>query len=347
MSRELVIAESRASRTEASDTDQSPSEETQSKECILCGSILEITLTRVVDNRFGAPGEYEIRRCVRCGFEQTFPTPCIQDLKLLYERYYNFGEQQSSLYSRLRERFLFSWLNRVWIWLDGDVAFHRQHGTGRLLDVGCNEGRSLRIFEHNGFRSEGLELNATAAATARRAGFVVYTRLLGDFEPVDPYDVAVLSNVLEHSLCPQKMLEDIRRILGGRGQVWISCPNSSSWLRKIFGRAWINWHVPFHISHFNPQTLQKLVRDSGYKEVTLRHITPALWVAQSFIAYLFAKKGQKTSQLRNPFLTAFFMMLARFLLFPALWLGNRLGRGDCLVVTAMRGDSPSASHLGG
>ncbi len=262
--------------------------------------------------------------------------PGLAELTELYEKHYNFGGQKDTLYTRLREWFLFSPANRLWVWLDGDVAFHRRRGAGRLLDIGCNEGRGLRIHSANGFQVEGLELNETAAGVARAAGFKVQTCLLEDFRPETPYNVAVLSNVLEHSLEPRKMLLDVHRILAPGGRVWISCPNSQSWLRRAFGRSWINWHVPFHISHFSPATLRRLLEETGYAKIEIRQITPALWVAQSLIAFLFAKRGSKTWQLRNPFLTLLFMMTARLLAFPVLWLGNLRGRGDCLQVVATR-----------
>ena len=173
---------------------------------------------------------------------------------------------------------------------------------------------------------EGLELNERAAAVAREGGFEVHTCLLKEFYPKTRYDVAVLSNVLEHSLDPRQMLLDIQRILSDGGQVWISCPNSESWLRRVFGRSWLNWHVPFHIFHFAPATLKQLLTETGYRPVEIRQITPALWVAQSAIIFLFAKNGKKTRQLRNPFLIFFFMVFARFVLFPLLWFGNRRGR---------------------
>ena len=132
------------------------------------------------------------------------------------------------------------------------------------------------------------------------------------------------------------MLRDVYRILGRGGQVWISCPNSQSWLRGAFGRSWINWHVPFHISHFSAKTMRQLLEQIGFVNIEIKDITPALWVSQSLIAYLFAKPGRKTWQLRNPFLTLLFMTTARFLAFPALWLGNLRGKGDCLQVTATK-----------
>jgi 2-polyprenyl-3-methyl-5-hydroxy-6-metoxy-1,4-benzoquinol methylase len=304
--------------------------------CILCDAALEMGVAGLSDTRFGVPGSYEIHRCTRCGLEQTVPRPSISELKALYQTYYNFGGETGTLYTRLREHFFFSVLNRLWSVLDGDVSFYQRRGTGRLIDIGCNEGRGLRIYARNGFQVEGLELNETAAAVARKSGFIVQTCLLSDFVPTQPYKVAVLSNVLEHSLDPRQMLQDVHRILAGGGQVWISCPNSESWFRRVFGRSWISWHVPFHIVHFSAATLRRALEDAGYAQIEIRQITPAVWFAQSLIAYLFATKGKKNRQLRNPFLTLFIMLLARFVLFPVLWLANKCGRGDCLLTVATK-----------
>jgi 2-polyprenyl-3-methyl-5-hydroxy-6-metoxy-1,4-benzoquinol methylase len=299
--------------------------------CFLCGSLQEVTETGVTDNRLGTPGAYEIHLCVRCGLEQTFPVATLAELKELYETHYNFGGERDTLYTRARERFLFSFLYRLWTRIDDDAAFYRRTGEGRLLDVGCNEGRGLRIYARNGFKAEGLDLNEAAAAVAREAGLTVHTRLLEQFHPEAPYNVVVLSNVMEHSLDPRQMLLDAHRILASGGQVWISCPNSESWLRRVFGKSWINWHVPFHTFHFSSKVLRRLLEETSYTEVQIRTVTPAPWVAQSMITYLFARKGNKNRQLRNPFLVGLFMLFVRFLLFPVLWLGNRRGRGDCLL----------------
>jgi SAM-dependent methyltransferase len=309
---------------------------TEQEKCLLCGSALKVVLGDLVDTRFGTPESYEVRRCVQCDLEQTYPAPTLLELKNFYETRYNFGGENGTLYTKLRERFFFSFVNRLWSQLDGDISFYQRRGCGRLLDVGCNEGRGLRIYMRNGFQVEGLELNETAASVAREAGFAVHTCLLEKFEPVSSYNVVVLANVLEHSLNPLEMLRDARRILATGGQIWISCPNSQSWLRGVFGRSWINWHVPFHIFHFNSETLQRLLADAGYVDIEVKQITPALWVAGSLITYIFARKGRKTRQLRNPLWVGFLMVFARFVLFPALWLGNRWGRGDCLLAIATK-----------
>ena len=267
-----------------------------------------------------------------------FPVPAAGQLKNLYERYYNFSGERATFYIALREWFLSSVLYRLWIRLDGDISFHARQGSGRLLDIGCNEGRTLKNYRRNGFRAEGTELNETAAAVARAAGFTVFTGQLDDFTPSAPYDVAVLSNVLEHALDPKAMLLEARRLLNRDGEVWISCPNSQSWLRSVFGRWWINWHVPFHITHFSALTLQHLLKDSGFRQIEIRQITPALWVASSIIARLFARHGKPTRQLRNPFLIFGLVLACRALLFPLLYWGNRTGRGDCLVAVGTKAE---------
>ena len=304
--------------------------------CVLCGSPTARVLDRMYDNRFGAPGSWEIRRCTACGLEQTAPLPSAAELKALYEKHYNFGGECGTAYTDRRERFVQSPLYRLLLRLDGDISFHAERGHGRLIDIGCNEGRGLALYRRNGFTPEGLELNSRAAAAARTRGFAVHEIDLADFRPAEPFARVVLSNVLEHALDPRAMLRDVRRLLAPGGEAWISLPNSRSWLRTLFGRDWINWHVPFHITHFSPARLVDLLAETGFAIVSVREITPALWVAQSTLAWAFAGRADQPRRLRSTVLIGALMLIARGLLFPLLWLGNRLGRGDCLVVKARR-----------
>jgi SAM-dependent methyltransferase len=304
--------------------------------CLACGGATALVLEGVRDNRFGVPGTWSIRRCSRCALEQTDPVPSARELKALYEAHYNLAridESSAAAYGRKRERFLMSPLYQLMLRLDGDISFHGEKGSGRLLDIGCNEGRGLTLYRRNGFTPEGLELNSNAAAAARARGFVVHESDLHDFDPPQRFDRVVLSNVLEHATDPRAMLADVHRLLNPGGEVWISLPNNQSWLRRAFGRTWINWHVPFHITHFSAERLRGLLTESGFMVRSVRQVTPALWVAQSVITRLFPDQPEK---LRSTALVAALMLVARGLFFPVLWLGNVTGRGDCLVVKARR-----------
>jgi len=307
--------------------------------CIVCAGPTGTSASKLFDTRFGIEGSFEVRRCRQCGLEQIYPVPSPARLKDLYERFYNFSGERGTVYTTLREWFFSSVLYRLWIRLDEDISFHTRVGRGRLLDIGCNEGRTLKNYARNGFQAEGTELNEIAAAVAREAGFTVFTGALDDFAPADPYDVAVLSNVLEHALDPKAMLQSAHRLLKPNGQVWISCPNSQSWLRPVFRQWWINWHVPFHITQFSSFTLRSLLEDCGFRKVEIRQITPALWVASSILAWLFARRGRPTRQLRNPMLIFPLVLACRALLFPIFYWGNRAGRGDCLVAVATKAET--------
>jgi len=304
--------------------------------CLACSSNVLTGLRNVSDTRFGIKGEYEIGRCLVCDIEQTVPAPTPLEIKELYEKHYNFGGEKDTAYTRFREWFLSSTIYHFWLGLDGDISFHRRRGAGLLLDVGCNEGRGLNIYRKNGFDPEGLELNEVAAREARDRGFTVYTELLEKFQPDQLYDIVVLSNVIEHSLDPKIMLNHVNRILKTGGKVWISCPNVDSWQRKVFGKYWINWHVPFHIFHFSKNTLAKILKGSGFKIIKEKPQSPSLWLAQSIIARLFSKPNKQTKYLRKTSLVATLMIFIRFLLFSFLWIGNFLNKGDCLVVIAKK-----------
>jgi len=304
--------------------------------CMACGSDLAVELQGLFDTRFGIEKSWDIYRCTNCGIEHTIPTPLPDELKRLYETYYNFGGDKDKVYNRFRKLYFSSKLYRLWLAIDGDISFTSQKGSGRLLDVGCNEGRGLDIYRQNGFDPVGLELNEVAAMEAREKGFAVSTQLLELFQPEQLYDIVVLSNVLEHSIDPKIMLTHVNRVLKTCGQIWISCPNIESWQRIFFGRYWINWHVPFHISFFSGAVLKKLLNDSGFEVTKIKYVTPSLWMAQSIIVRLFARPGLPTKQIRNPFLVASLMLLIRCFFFPVLWLGNLVDRGDCFIVEARK-----------
>jgi glycosyltransferase involved in cell wall biosynthesis len=306
--------------------------------CLNCDGVLitEDVQNQIWDTRFGIRQEYQIGVCASCGLEQTIPLPNQAEMNKLYEQYYNFSGENNTRYTQIRAMFINSFLYRIWLAIDGDISFHRMSGAGSLLDVGCNEGRGLEFYQSHGFATEGLELNSKAAEVARAKGFTVHGSTLESFSEDKKYDVVVLSNVLEHSLDPGSMLQHIHRLLNPNGQIWISCPNSQSWLRTAFGRFWINWHVPFHVVHFSPDTLREVLKKAQFEIVNIRQETPALWVASSIIAGLFAKPGQPTKQLRSAALMAMLMLLIRGLGFPLLWLGNLSKRGDCLVVVTRK-----------
>jgi hypothetical protein len=130
------------------------------------------------------------------------------------------------------------------------------------------------------------------------------------------------------------MLAEVRRLLRPGGEVWISCPNAASLWRRVFGRAWVNWHVPFHLWHFSPKTLQKLLDSAHYRIITINTFTPALWVTQSICLKLSRKAGGRNRLIRCAPLIALMTLTIKLFSPPFFHNINQQMAGDCLIIVA-------------
>lgn len=81
--------------------------------------------------------------------------------------------------------------------------------------------------------------------------------------------VAVMVHVLDHLLEPVDLLKQIRAKLSPDGVVAIVTHNEGSVLRRVMGKKW----PPFCMQHpelYNPRSIAKLLRSTGYDRVDVR-----------------------------------------------------------------------------
>ena len=50
-----------------------------------------------------------------------------------------------------------------------------------------------------------------------------------------------------------------------------------SFWRFLFKEKWINWHVPYHLHHFNGKNFTNLIKKCGFKIIKKKSITPNIW----------------------------------------------------------------------
>jgi SAM-dependent methyltransferase len=114
--------------------------------------------------------------------------------------------------------------------------------AGRALDCGCGAGANARIL-----RSRGWEVTGVTLSPGERDRALAHcTRIvLADLEQPLPdpvgggYDLVLLSHVLEHLLHPERLLEDLKRVLAPDGVVLVALPNLLFYpirLRLLLGR---------------------------------------------------------------------------------------------------------------
>ena len=291
--------------------------------CRRCGAFdHERVVFRGAEERFGLGGQFSVLECTTCRFRWTDLPP---DFPLgdWYERGY-WRESDSgginaepSSPSRLRS---------LWRALNGSARPSRWITSGRVLDMGCGPGYDALEMRQLGADVIGLDTSVAALSRAAKSGLPT---VCGDGTELpfadESFDAVVMSQVLEHLPDPEATLDEVRRILRPGGSLLVMLPNYRSFQRSLFGNNWVNWHLPYHLWHFDQQTLASLLQSEGFAIRRLRTVSPGEW------ALLSTRMRRRRETLKAPA-----SKTLRFGLAPWLRLADLLGRGDCLVAEATR-----------
>jgi SAM-dependent methyltransferase len=141
---------------------------------------------------------------------------------------------------------------------------------GSLLDVGCGTGEFPAVAARRGWRVQGVELMAEAAARARERGLDVHTGYLEESGlPERSYDVVSALHVLEHIPESIPFIRLLARYVRPGGHVMIEVPNFGSELRERTLGGWIHLRPLEHLVHFTPDTLRRALSDSGLEVVSV------------------------------------------------------------------------------
>jgi 2-polyprenyl-3-methyl-5-hydroxy-6-metoxy-1,4-benzoquinol methylase len=137
---------------------------------------------------------------------------------------------------------------------------------GRLLDVGCGNGRLLLMMRSAGWAVEGVEPDPHARAVARRHGLYVRE---GRFEELDlstaSFDAITMDHVLEHLLAPVTALERCVELLRPGGVLRIATPNLASEGHRRYASDWIGLDAPRHLVLATPAALRAALERVGFR----------------------------------------------------------------------------------
>ena len=123
-----------------------------------------------------------------------------------------------------------------------------------------------------GWNVEGLEFSAKAAERARSLGYHVCLSTIEEAEtPRNTFDLIVGWMVLEHLHRPVLALQKLRRWTKKKGWLVISIPNAGSLEFRIFKDKWYALHLPNHLYHFTPETLEKVLEKGGWRLERIHH----------------------------------------------------------------------------
>lgn len=229
---------------------------------------------------------FNIYTCNSCGLGITIPLLKPDELISYYKNYYteiendgfiSFKERLKIIIYRgfaTKNKFLqsisFALIKRTMqVWLP------KPFGNKRVLDVGCGWGRLLDYFKILGWKTFGVEPGISASERARKKGHTVYTgELLSTKFPSNYFSAIVFCHSLEHIHNPIEVLKEAYRILLPHGLLVIEVPNFRSSDASFFGSTWSPLDVPYHLYHWTPQSLKKILLKNGFKIVNVRFKIP-------------------------------------------------------------------------
>ena len=169
-------------------------------------------------------------------------------------------------------------MNRVTSPLRPDLALIAAHvaAGARVLDVGCGDGALMAALrDERGCDARGMELDSHNVAECVGRGLSV---IQGDadvdlaFYPDASFDYAILSQTLQTTKRPDRVLEELLRI--GR-RAFVSFPNFGHW-RVRTALLWggrmpvtrllpVEWYETPNIHHLTIADFQDLVVQRGLK----------------------------------------------------------------------------------
>jgi len=235
--------------------------------CPVCRNAEVEDFAIVFDRVRRVPGEtWLVRRCRSCGFGWTYPMPAADQLAAFYPPTY-LGDTLKTL-----EQYLGGRLQQSRSWR-GEVAkarlVERFVPRGRILDVGCGDGKFLWALDAERWQRTGVDHCKETLELVRRRipglelvdGDIFSGSLSEGF-----FDAVTFWHVLEHLPDPAGVLGRSRALLKTGGWLLISLPNLDSLQARLFRKHWYAFDdVPRHLHHFSRSSLDRLLRDAGFE----------------------------------------------------------------------------------
>jgi SAM-dependent methyltransferase len=230
---------------------------------------------------------WRLVECESCGLAYLPEIPTDEAIETDFDWAESFARER-------RARWAESPLARLWtgllLWLKPSRerralrVIRRWAAPGRLLDVGCGDGRLAAAARRAGFDPIGVELSPRMAAKARRRlgdERVICGRLEDAKLAPASFDVVVTVSFMEHEPEPLRAAERMRELLRPGGVCVHKVPNYDSLLRRIRGRRWSGFRWPEHVQYFTPVTLARLMSRAGFCqfEVRANSLSDNFWLA--------------------------------------------------------------------
>jgi SAM-dependent methyltransferase len=148
-------------------------------------------------------------------------------------------------------------------------------GSDVVVDLGCGRGELLAALKDAGIRASGVDVNGEMVALARERGLdAVHGDALNYLTSVedDSLGGVIATQVVEHLEPPYlvRLVDVAARKLRRGAPIVLETINTACWL--AFFSSYVRDIT--HVRPIHPETLQYLLRASGFERVTIQYSAP-------------------------------------------------------------------------
>lgn len=145
------------------------------------------------------------------------------------------------------------------------AALLKKRNVRSLLEVGPGNGNLITYLAANGFDVKGVEIDDACVRRIRELGITCHQGTIETLKPQQrQFDAVIMCQVLEHLYRPSHNLKILHSTLSDKGVLYLTVPNIASVEARLFGKYWRGLDLPRHVTHFTPQSLTRLLRDTGF-----------------------------------------------------------------------------------
>lgn len=217
--------------------------------CVACGAPLRTRFDRVVDPQ--SLEAFAIVECTACGLGATDPQPA--DLAPYYGARYHGG----------RHSFTDAWcISRRLRFLKAVAP-----RAGKLLDIGCGDGRFLDAARTRGWQGFGTEMNPEPP---RQRGFTI-ERSVDEMRQHGPFEAITFWHSLEHFRNPREAVQAAAGLLAPGGRLIIAVPDAGGAQARMWKQHWFHLDVPRHLFHFSAAALDSMLSQSSLRVIQRWH----------------------------------------------------------------------------
>ena len=247
--------------------------------CPVCACAHTSPIRAAFDDRYGCPDIFSLVRCNACGHVMTSPALQEDELGRLYSTYYPRKHVVTADLVAVAKKAAepWAWLYRWWGGTNNQGQYMVSCGQV-MLDVGCGSGLSLLEANRLGAEAYGIEADPNIRRIADELGLRVHIGSLHDQPfPGVSFDLIVLNQVIEHIPDPGNALAALKERLKPTGRLVLVFPNRRSFWQRLSGAKWINWHIPYHLNHFDANGFTVFAKRHGFRVIRQKTITPNIW----------------------------------------------------------------------